>query len=305
MDPKQFIEEAVAGIKEKVGDKKVLGAVSGGVDSTVAAILTHKAIGDQLTLVFFEHELMRYRDKEDVINIFKSLSIPVEIINISDRLFQELKDVTNHDEKRKILQVVFFTELEKTAKAKGIPIFLLGTILTDIDEVKKGIKRQHNPEIDPKDYGFEDKVEPLITLRKDGVREVAKELGLEENIINRQPFPGPGFLVRMLGEATREKAEILRKASPIVEEELNFLKPFQAFPVLLGKATGIRDGDPYYGYILGIRCVKTPDAVEAKAIEVPWPALKKVELRIISDILEVVLVCYLISDKPPSTIELE
>jgi len=305
MDPKQFIEEAVAEIKKEVGDKQVLGAVSGGIDSTVAAILTYRAIHGQLSLVFLDDGLMRDRDRKDVENIFSSLSIPVEIKGVSERFFQELKGAIHHDEKRKVFQKVFYETLGEIAKTKGASLLLHGTILTDVEEVERGIKRQHNPNIDPKEFGFQGKLEPLITLRKDGVREVAKALGLREDFIYRKPFPGPGFLVRMLGELTPEKAEILRKASPIVEGVFKFLKPFQVFPVIIGQATGIRNDKPFYGYVLGVRCVKSIDARTAQTVEADWNTLNTINSCILREIPEVIQVCYCLTDKPPATIEFE
>lgn len=305
LDAHRFVNEAVAVIKNQVGNERVLGAVSGGIDSTVAAILAYRAIYDQLSLVFLDDGLMRDRDRRDVENIFSSLSIPVEIMDVRERFFQILRGVTYHDEKRKIFQKIFYKTLGEIARAKGASLLLHGTILTDVEETDKKIKRQHNPNIDPREYGFQGKLEPLITLRKDGVREVAKALSLPNHIVYRKPFPGPGFLVRMLGELTPEKAEILRKASPIVEEEFDFLEPFQVFPVIIGQATGIRNDEPFYGYVLGIRCVKSIDAREAQTVEVGWPVLKKVDSRILEEIPEVIQVCYCLTDKPPATIEFE
>jgi len=305
LDAHRFVNESVAVIKNQVGNECVLGAVSGGIDSTVAAILAYRAIRDQLSLIFLDDGLMRDRDRKDVENIFSSVSISVEIMDVRERFFQNLKGAIHHDEKRKIFQKVFYETLGEIAIAKGTSLLLHGTILTDVEEVERGIKRQHNPNIDPKEYGFQGKLEPLITLRKDGVREVAKALGLPNHIVYRKPFPGPGFLVRMLGELTPEKAEILRKASPIVEEEFDSLEPFQVFPVVIGQATGIRNDKPYYGYVLGIRCVKSVDARKAQTIEVGWSLLKKVDSRILEEIPEVIMVCYCLSDKPPATIEFE
>lgn len=302
---RQFIGESIAAIKSQVGNQLVLGAVSGGIDSTVAAILTHQAIRDQLLLVFLDDGLMRDRDKEDVVSTFGSLSMSVDVVDMRERFFEKLKGVSNHDKKREIFQRVFYETLGEIAKAKSASLLLHGTILTDVEETDKKIKRQHNPNIDPGEYGFQGKLEPLITLRKDGVREVAKVLGLRDRIIYRQPFPGPGFLVRMLGELTPEKTEILRKASPIIEKELDALNSFQAFPVVIGQATGIRNDEPYYGTILGIRCVLSTDARTAQAMEVPWRVLKRVEEKIIREVPQVIQVCYCLSDKPPATIEFE
>ncbi len=311
MDVKKFIEEKVKEIKEKVGSNIAVNALSGGVDSSVVAILAHKALGDKVKNIFLDDGMMRENEPQTIQSSFAKIGIKVEVKDVSDRFFKALKGEEDGEKKRKIFRDTFYKVLGEAVKEAGAKCLLQGTIKPDIEETQAGIKTQHNIlsqiGIDPeKEYGYK-VVEPLIELVKWEVREVGKELGLPETRFNTMPFLGPGLVGRVIGEVTRERVAIVRKANNIVEEELMPLKPFQCLAVLFkDKATMKTDENARgrnYGDIIAVRCIESKDARTAEITEVPYDILKKVVKRITTEIPSVIKVVYDVTPKPPSTIE--
>lgn len=306
---KEFIENSLKEIKQTVGDRRVISACSGGVDSTVATYLVHKAVGDKLVAVFIDDGLRREGEPEFVVRILKELKIKTRYIGAKEEFFAVFKGKTDAEEKRKAFREKFYTTLGKVAKEEKIQFITQGTIKADIIETVKGIKSQHNVleqiGINPLTYGYKI-LEPLRELFKPEVRMVARELGLPKEISERMPFPGPALSLRILGEVTAEKAAIVRKATQIVEQEASGLGAFQSFAVLHNdKATGIKGGKRIYGNIITVRIVNSTDAVTATAVQVPYEVLAKISKRITSEIPTVDRCLYDITDKPPSTIEFE
>lgn len=311
MDVQKFIEKKVKEIKEIVGNKIAINALSGGVDSSVVAILAHKALGNKVRNIFLNTGMMRQNEPETIQKRFKEIGIGVEIKDVSDRFFKALKGEEDGEQKRKIFRDTFYKVLGEVVKESGAKCLLQGTIKPDVEETQAGIKTQHNilsqigisPE---KQYGFKT-VEPLIDLVKWEVREVGKALALPETRFNTMPFLGPGLTGRVIGEVTKERVAIVRKANNIVEEELMPLKPFQCLAVLFkDKATMKGDENAKgrnYGSIIAVRCVESKDARTAEATEIPYNVLKKIVKRITTEIPEVIKVVYDITPKPPSTIE--
>lgn len=308
MDCRKFIEEQVAAIKKAVGDGTAINALSGGVDSSTVTVLGHKAIGKNLKTIFVDNALMRKGEPKQVVRIFADMGIPVEMVDAKDEFLSALKGLTDPEEKRQAITDTFyskvFSRLVKKHKAK----FLLhGTILTDIEETVAGIKRQHNIleqiGIDPREaYGYS-VLEPLKTLRKDDVREVARLLKIPAEITERIPFPGPALAARIVGEVTEERLETVREATDIVEEELAESGAFQYLAVLLNDyATGIRNNKREFGQIIVVRCIESVDAREATATELSWGKLNQLCERI-TQIKGVNRCLYDLTPKPPATVE--
>ncbi len=304
----KFIDEQIAEIKAQVGDKKVLLALSGGVDSSVVAALLIKAIGNQLVCVHVNHGLLRKGEPEQVIQVFKNeLGANLVYVDAVDRFLDKLAGVDDPERKRKIIGDEFIRVFEEEArKLDGIEFLGQGTIYPDILE-SDGVKAHHNVGGLPEDLQFE-LVEPVKFLYKDEVRVVGKQLGLPDNMVYRQPFPGPGLGVRCTGAITRDRLEAVREADAIVREEIGKLNPapwqyFVAIPDL--KSTGIKDGKRYMGWAVVIRAVDTVDAVTAKAVEIPFSVLATIRDRIMAEVDGVNRVLWDISDKPVSTIEWE
>ena len=304
----KFIDEQIAEIRAQVGDKKVLLALSGGVDSSVVAALLIKAIGDQLVCVHVNHGLLRKGEPEQVIQVFKNeLGANLVYVDAIDRFLDKLAGVDDPERKRKIIGDEFIRVFEEEArKLDGIEFLGQGTIYPDILE-SDGVKAHHNVGGLPEDLQFE-LVEPVKFLYKDEVRVVGKQLGLPDNMVYRQPFPGPGLGVRCTGAITRDRLEAVREADAIVREEIGKLNPapwqyFVAIPDL--KSTGIKDGRRYMGWAVVIRAVDTVDAVTASAVEIPFSVLAVIRDRIIAEVDGVNRVLWDISDKPVSTIEWE
>ena len=304
----KFIDEQIAEIKAQVGDKKVLLALSGGVDSSVVAALLIKAIGNQLVCVHVNHGLLRKGEPEQVIQVFKNeLGANLVYVDAVDRFLDKLAGVDDPERKRKIIGDEFIRVFEEEArKLDGIEFLGQGTIYPDILE-SDGVKAHHNVGGLPEDLQFE-LVEPVKFLYKDEVRVVGKQLGLPDNMVYRQPFPGPGLGVRCTGAITRDRLEAVREADAIVREEIGKLTPapwqyFVAIPDL--KSTGIKDGKRYMGWAVVIRAVDTVDAVTAKAVEIPFSVLATIRDRIMAEVDGVNRVLWDISDKPLSTIEWE
>jgi GMP synthase (glutamine-hydrolysing) len=308
-DAKEFIGNSLKEIKQAVGDSRVISACSGGVDSTVATYLVHKAVGDKLVAVFIDDGLRREGEPEFVVRILKELKIKTRYVDAKEEFFQVFKGKTDAEEKRKAFREKFYTTLGKVAKEEKIQFIIQGTIKADVLETVKGIKSQHNVleqiGINPQIYGYKI-LEPLKELFKPEVRMVARELGLPKEISERMPFPGPALSLRILGEVTSEKVIIVRKATQIVEQETSGLGAFQSFAVLHNdKATGIKEDNRVYGNIITVRIVNSEDAVTANAAQVPYELLAKISKRITNEIPTVIRCLYDITDKPPSTIEFE
>ncbi len=308
-DAKKFIENSTKEIKEAVGKDRVISACSGGVDSTVTTYLIHKAVGEQLLAVFIDDGLRRQGEPEFVMDILKKFGIQAKYIDAKAEFFETFKGKTDAEEKRKAFRDKFYKTLGKIAKDEEIKVIAQGTIKADIIETTKGIKSQHNVlsqiGIDPQSYGYKI-IEPLRELFKPEVRMVGREMGLPKEVSERMPFPGPALSLRVLGEVTPERVDIVRKATVIVEEETAGLGTFQNFAVLHNdKATGIKKGERCYGNIITVRIVESTDAVTAKAKQVPYEILTKIASRITEEIPSVVRCLYDITDKPPSTIEFE
>ena len=304
-----FIDEQVAQIKEQVGDKKVLLALSGGVDSSVVAALLIKAIGTQLVCVHVNHGLLRKGEPEQVSKLCKEeIGANLIYVDAVDRFLDKLAGVDEPETKRKIIGKEFIDVFaEEAAKLDGIEFLGQGTIYPDILESKDGIKAHHNVGGMPEELNFE-LVEPVKLLYKDEVRVVGKQLGLPDNMVYRQPFPGPGLGVRCVGAITRDRLEAVREADAIVREEIGKMDPapwqyFVAIPDV--KSTGIKDGKRYMGWAAVIRAINTVDAVTAQSVEIPWPLLCKIRDRIITEVDGINRVLWDISDKPTSTIEWE
>jgi len=308
MDYGEFIEEQIACIKEIVGDGKAINALSGGVDSSVVTVLGHRALGNKLKTVFIDNALMRKGEPERVVKIFTGMGIKVDVVDSREEFLSALAGLTDPEEKRQAVTDSFYSDVfSRLVKESGAKFLLHGTILTDIEETVAGIKRQHNIltqlGIDTEEaYGYS-VLEPLKTLRKDGVREVAKLLGLPEETYNRIPFPGPALATRVVGEITEERLETVREATVIVEEELGDSGAFQYMAVLLNdRATGIRDNKREFGEIIVLRCIESVDARTATVTPLAWDKLNRICERIIQ-IKGVNRCLYDLTPKPPATIE--
>ncbi|MCM8780457.1 MAG: ExsB family transcriptional regulator [Candidatus Omnitrophica bacterium] len=309
LDPQRFIEEKIKEISSIVGKGLAINALSGGVDSSTVTMLGHRALGNSLKTYFIQNGLMRKSEPENIISAFKSLGVKVELVDAQKKFFKALKGITDPEKKREAITQTFyrdvFAKLVKKSKARYL---LQGTILTDVEETVAGIKRQHNVfeqlGIDPnKAFGYKI-IEPLVQLRKDGVRKVACALGLPESIYNRIPFPGPALAARVIGEATPQRIEIVRQATAIVEEELKDTGAFQYMAILhQDRMTGILNGKRQFGFQIEIRCWDSTDARTAKPTKLSYPILERLAKKITTEVKGVVSVTYNITSKPPSTIE--
>ena len=307
-----FIDEQVAAIREQVGDKKVLLALSGGVDSSVVAALLIKAIGKNLVCVHVNHGLMRKGESEQVIDVFQNqMDANLVYVDATDRFLGKLVDVEEPETKRKIIGGEFIRVFEEEARKVGDEVDFLaqGTIYPDILESKDGVKAHHNVGGLPEDLQF-DLVEPVKLLYKDEVRVVGRELGLPENMVERQPFPGPGLGVRCLGAITRDRLAALRESDAILREEFDRAgrtsRVWQFFTIVPDmRSTGVRDGARVFDWPVIIRAVNTVDAMTATVPELPWALLKRVTNRVLSEVPGVCRVLYDLSPKPVGTIEWE
>ena len=309
LDPERFIEEQVKAIKSAVGDGIAINALSGGVDSSTVTMLGHRALGRQLRTVFVQNGLMRQGEAESVVSIFGKLGVNVEIVDARSEFLDSLKGLTDPEEKREAITNTFYKKVfGRIVRESGARFLLQGTILTDIDETVAGIKRQHNVfaqlGIDPQEaFGYQI-IEPLVQLRKDGVRAVGRALGLPEKMFNRIPFPGPALAARIIGEVTAEKLDTVRKATLIVEKTLEGVEAFQYMAILhADRVTGVRNGKRDFGQQIEIRCWDSIDARTATPTKLPFEVLEKMAADIIIEVPGIVSVTYNIAAKPPSTIE--
>jgi len=308
MDYERFIEEQVADIRRTVGGGLVINALSGGVDSSVVTALGHRALGERLKTVFIDNALMREGEGQRVVKTFDELGVKVDLVDARREFLSALKGVTDPEKKRQAITDTFYKKVfGRLVRESGAKFLLHGTILTDIEETVAGIKRQHNIlaqlGIDvQREYGYA-VLEPLAALRKDGVREVARLLGLPRLISERIPFPGPALAARIVGEVTEERLATVRTATAIVEEELADSGAFQYMAVLLNDlATGIRGGKREFAQIIVVRCIHSVDAREAAVVRLPWDKLEKICRRIVA-IPGVNRCLYDLTPKPPATIE--
>ena len=306
-----FIDEKIEEIRAQVGDKNVLLALSGGVDSSVVAALLIKAIGKQLICVHVNHGLMRKGESEQVVDVFKNqMDANLVYVDATDRFLDKLAGVAEPEQKRKIIGAEFIRVFEEEARkvAGDVSFLAQGTIYPDILE-SDGVKAHHNVGGLPDDLQFE-LCEPVKLLFKDEVRVVGRELGLPETMVERQPFPGPGLGVRCLGAITRDRLEALREADAILREEFGNAglagKVWQYFVVVPDmRATGVRDGKRAYDWPTIIRAVNTVDAMTAEVPELEWPLLKKITSRILDEVPGICRVTYDLTPKPCGTIEWE
>ena len=309
LEPEVFIQEKVAQIQEIVGDGTAINALSGGVDSSTVTMLGHRALGDRLKTVFIENGLMRQGEADRVVRLFENLGVSVEIIDAKKAFFNALSGVTDPEEKREAITQTFYRKVfGDIVKQSGAKHLLQGTILTDIDETVAGIKRQHNVfeqlGIDPQEaFGYRI-IEPLIQLRKNGVRKVGQALGLPSELFQRIPFPGPALAARVVGEATPERIETVRKATEVVERLLSSTGAFQYMAILHhDRMTGMRDGKRDFGLQIEVRCWDSIDARTAEPTKLSFDLLKKLAADILAEVPGVVSVTYNIAPKPPSTME--
>jgi GMP synthase (glutamine-hydrolysing) len=302
MNAERFIEEAIAEIRRDVSGRAIIG-LSGGVDSSVCAILAHRALGDRLVPVYVDSGLMRQFESDRIEQLFKDIGIVR--VDAEDKFLDALKGVTDPEEKRKVVGETFIRVFEEEARKIKGDCLIQGTIYPDRIESEGGIKSHHNVGGLPSCMEFTRIVEPLRDLYKDEVREVARALGLPVEISERMPYPGPGLAVRIVGDVTREKLDVIRTANSIVEEEVMRFDPWQAFAALLGKATGVKGDNRVYGWVVAVRSVSSRDAMTADVMELPWEVLRRISSRITGEIPSVTRVVYDLTPKPPGTIEFE
>ncbi|WP_435176045.1 glutamine-hydrolyzing GMP synthase [Halorussus sp. AFM4] len=304
VDTDEFVEEKVAEIREEIGDAQAVIALSGGVDSSTAAALAYEAVGDQLTPVYVDTGLMRKGETDEIRETFAYMD-SLRIVDAKDRFLDALAGVTDPEEKRHVIGEQFIREFETVAEETGADYLVQGTIYPDRIESEGTIKSHHNVGGLPEVVDFEGIVEPMRDLYKDEVREVARALDLEEIIAERMPFPGPGLAVRILGEVTEEKLEVAREATHVVEDELEEYDPWQAFAAVLGKATGVKGDNRVHGHVVSVRSVESRDGMTARAQEIDWETLQRIQSRITGQNDNVSRVVYDVTHKPPATIEYE
>ncbi|MFH1306082.1 MAG: glutamine-hydrolyzing GMP synthase [Candidatus Micrarchaeota archaeon] len=315
-NPSEFLSRQAEDARQKIGEKEAMVGLSGGVDSSVSALIVHKAIGRHLHAVFVDTGLMRENEAENVKKTFDSLGMKIEFIDASKEFFLKLKKITEPEKKRKVIGELFIRTFEKYAKKRKIKVLVQGTIAPDWIESggagRDKIKSHHNVGGLPKKMALE-LYEPLRDCYKHEVRLLAKELKLPPAISERQPFPGPGLAVRIVGEITPEKAEIVRKCCAIVEDEIESSvalgkidKPWQYFAALLdSKTVGVRGDERAYQYTVVVRAVRSLDGMTANFSHLPPKLLERISSRITNEVMDVGRVLYDITNKPPATVEME
>ena len=309
LDVKRFIAEKTREISSLVGDGTAINALSGGVDSSTVTLLAHRALGSRLKTYFIDNGIMREAEPERIVALFRQLGVPVEPVDAKAEFFRALKGVTDPEEKRQAITDAFYKEVfGRLVRESGTRYLLQGTNYTDVEETVAGIKRQHNIleqlGIDTqKEYGYR-VIEPVIQLRKPAVREVARALGLPDEIWQRPPFPGPALAARIIGEVTPERVAIVRQATQIVEEELSDTRAFQYLAILHeDRVTGMRQGKRDFGLQIEVRCWESTDAQIGSPTRLSFDTLETLAERITTEVPGVVSVTYNVTRKPPSTIE--
>jgi len=306
--PESFINEKVSWLKKEIGNEIAFAATSGGVDSTVCAVLANRAIGKKAVVGFLDDGLMREGEPEQVVRRLRRMGLNAKLYRVADPFFEALKGLTDPEEKRKAFRETFYSTISRLTKEEEAKFLVQGTIAADVVETKRGVKTQHNV-LDQigissfRKYGFR-VLEPLVELYKPEVRMVGERLGLPKEVYQRRPFPGPGLLLRVLGEVTPRRVRAVRRATKVVEEETSDLGCFQAFAILMNDmATGVEKGQRKFGEIVVVRVVDSKDAMTASATPLPWERLERMRDRILKEIPSVVKVLYDVTPKPPSTIE--
>ena len=309
LNAEEFITGKIEAIRSEVGEGLAINALSGGVDSSAVTMLGHRALGKRLRTVFIENGLMRAGEAERVVALFRKLGVTVEVVEARDEFFTALRGITDPEEKREAITQTFYKEVfGRLVRESGAKHLLQGTILTDVDETVAGIKRQHNVfeqlGIDPQEaFGYRI-LEPLINLRKDGVRKVGQALGLPAELFERIPFPGPALAARVIGEATAERIEMVRRATAVVERLLAGTGAFQYLAILHeDHVTGMRDGKRQFGGQIEVRCWDSVDARTATPTRLTFELLEQLGREIPAEVPGMVSVTYNITSKPPSTIE--
>jgi GMP synthase (glutamine-hydrolysing) len=309
LNTQEFIQTQCEQISKTVGDATAITALSGGVDSSVVTALGHKALGKRLAAYFIENGLMRKDEPQAVVRAFRKMGIRVEVLDAKQAFFDALRGLRDPEEKREAITRTFYKDVfGDLVRRSGARFLLQGTILTDVEETVAGVKRQHNVlaqlGIDPQEaYGY-GVIEPVLQLRKDGVRKLAKALGLPVAMYQRMPFPGPALAARVVGEASPERVELVRKATAILEGELEKTKKFQCMAILHeDRFPGMKNGKRDYGQQIEVRCWASVDARTAQPVWLAPRILQKLAARLTKEIPGVVSVTYNIASKPPSTME--
>ncbi|MBN1835987.1 MAG: hypothetical protein JW820_09065 [Spirochaetales bacterium] len=309
LDAEGFVAEKVEEIRAAVGAGRAINALSGGVDSSTVTMLGHRALSGRLRTVFVENGLMRAGEAQRVVGLFRDLGVSVEVVEARDEFFAALKGITDPEAKREAVTQTFYKRVfGRLVRESGAKHLLQGTILTDVDETVAGIKRQHNVfeqlGIDPQAaFGYRI-LEPLVNLRKDGVRKVGRALGLPPELFERIPFPGPALAARVIGEVTAERIETVRRATVVVERLLSGSGAFQYLAILHeDRVTGMRDGRREFGAQIEVRCWDSVDARTATPTRLPFELLQRLAQEITAEVPGVVSVTYNLTSKPPSTIE--
>ena len=302
VDVDEFVGEKIAEVGSEIGDENAVIALSGGVDSSTAAALSYEAVGDQLTPVYVDTGLMRKGETDTVRETFAYMD-SLRIVDARGRFLDALEGVTDPEQKRHAIGEQFIREFETVAREVDATHLVQGTIYPDRIESEGTIKSHHNVGGLPERIDFDGIVEPMRDLYKDEVREVARELDLA--MAERMPFPGPGLAVRVLGEVTAEKLAVVREATHVVEEELESYDPWQAFAAVLGKATGVKGDNRVHGWVVAVRSVESRDGMTARAQELDWETLQRIQSRITGENENVARVVYDVTHKPPATIEYE
>ena len=309
LEAQDFIEKKCRELSDEVGDGLAINALSGGVDSSVVTMLGHKALGDRLKTYFIDNGIMRKGEPQQIARWFADLGVTIEILDARQQFFAALKGLSDPEEKREAITQTFYRDVfGDLVKTSGAKYLLQGTIFTDVEETVAGVKRQHNILSQlgintQEQFGYE-VIEPLIQLRKPGVRKVGEALGLPYEMYNRPPFPGPALAARIIGEVTQERVALVKEATAIVEEALSSSGAFQYLAILHeDKVTGIRNGKRDYGYQIEVRCWNSKDAKTATPTRLDYDILENLAARMTTEIPGVVSVTYNITSKPTSTIE--